>query len=82
MRKFELLTADDVKLGFSIRSVCRKYFGIEADYLGYINHDESARDSVRARRPLVDVFPRSDAAIYVSRIARKLVGDAPKPGTR
>jgi flagellar biosynthesis protein FlhG len=76
----DVRTAEDVKLGFSIRSVCRKYFGIEADYLGYVNHDELARRSVRARRPLVDVFPRSDAAIYVSRIARKLVGEvSPEP---
>jgi flagellar biosynthesis protein FlhG len=68
-------TADDIKLGYSIQSVCRKFFGIEAEYLGYVNHDESARRSVHARRPLIDVYPRSDAAIYLSRIARKLLAD-------
>jgi len=74
-------TAEDIKLGFAIQSVCRKFFGIEADYLGYVNHDESARRSVRARRPLIDVYPRSDAAIYISRIARKILADraAPQP---
>jgi len=66
-------TAEDVKLGFAVRSVCRKYFGIDCEYLGYINHDDKARKSVRARRPLVDEYPRSDAAIYLSRIARKLL---------
>jgi flagellar biosynthesis protein FlhG len=71
----DVRTADDIKLGFAIRSVCRKFFGIEAEYLGYVNHDESARRSVRARRPLIDVYPRSDAAIYISRIARKMAGD-------
>jgi MinD-like ATPase involved in chromosome partitioning or flagellar assembly len=40
-----------------------------------VNHDESARRSVRARRPLIDVYPRSDAAIYISRIARKLLAE-------
>jgi flagellar biosynthesis protein FlhG len=69
----EARTAEDVKLGFAIRSVCRKYFGIDSEYLGYINYDEQARRSVRARRPLVEEFPRSDAAIYVSRIARKIL---------
>lgn len=68
-------TAEDIKLGFSIQGVCRKFFGIEAEYLGYVNHDESARRSVRARRPLVEAYPRSDAAIYISRIARKLLAD-------
>ncbi|MBW2542757.1 MAG: P-loop NTPase [Deltaproteobacteria bacterium] len=79
----DVRTADDIKLGFSIQSVCRKFFGIEAEYLGYVNHDESARRSVCARRPLIDVYPRSDAAIYISRIARKLLangaaGDSPE----
>jgi flagellar biosynthesis protein FlhG len=71
----DVRTAEDIKLGFSIQSVCRKFFGVEAEYLGYVNHDESVRRSVRARRPLIDVYPRSDAAIYISRIARKLLGD-------
>src|SRR5690606_33057649 len=33
-------TAEDVRLGFAVRSVCRKYFGLDAEYLGYVNHDE------------------------------------------
>ncbi len=68
----EARTAEDIRLGFSIRSVCRKYFGIETDYLGYVNHDEAALQAVRARQPLVLASPRSDAAIYVERMARKL----------
>jgi flagellar biosynthesis protein FlhG len=66
-------SADDIKLGFSVRSVSRRYFGIESEYLGYVNHDEAARQSVRACRPLVDASPRSDAAVYFARIARKLL---------
>ena len=67
-------TAEDVKLGFAVCSVCRKYFGIEAEYLGYVNHDEAARRSVAARRPVVETDAGSDAAIYLQRIARKIVG--------
>jgi flagellar biosynthesis protein FlhG len=69
----DVRSAEDIRLGFSIRSVCKKYFGIEAEYVGYVNHDETARRAVRERRPLVLVDPRSDAAIYVERIARKLL---------
>lgn len=69
----EAYTAEDVKLGFAIRSVSRKFFGIECEYIGYVNHDEKARQSVRDRRPLVETYPRSDAAIYLSRIAKKLM---------
>jgi flagellar biosynthesis protein FlhG len=65
-------TAEDVKLGFAVVSVCRKYFGIEAEYLGYVNNDEAARRSIAARRPVVALESGSDAAIYLQRIARKL----------
>ena len=74
----EVRTAEDVKLGFSVKSVCRKYFGIEAEYLGYVNHDADARKAVRGRRTLIDLSPRSDAANYIGRVARKLV-DLPSP---
>jgi len=70
----EVRTAEDVKLGFAVTSVCRKYFGLEADYLGYVNHDDAARRSVIARRPVVECQENSDAAIYLQRIARKIAG--------
>jgi flagellar biosynthesis protein FlhG len=70
----EVRTAEDVKLGFAVSSVCRKYFGVDAEYLGYVNHDEAARRSVSARRPVVACQESSDAAIYLQRIARKLAG--------
>jgi len=67
-------SAEDIRLGFAVRSVCRKYFGLDAEYLGYVNHDEAVGQAVRARRPVVQSQPRSDAAIYLNRIARKLIG--------
>ena len=75
----EVRTADEIKLGFSVRSVCRKYFGIQAEYLGYVNHDAAVRQSVVARRPLVETHPNSDAAVYLRRIAHKLVGTLGEP---
>ena len=55
----EVTSAEDVKLGFAVRSVCRKFFGIDADYIGYINRDAVVHQSVRERRPVVDVHPRA-----------------------
>ncbi len=68
----EVENADEVKLGFSVRSVCRRFFGIEVDYVGYVNRDPAVREAVQARLPLVQFRPKSDAAVYVERIARKL----------
>jgi len=69
----EVRTADDVKLGFSIGSVCKKYFGFDAEYIGYVNHDEAARRSVAVRRPVVALSGDADSSIYLQRIARKLL---------
>ena len=68
----EVESAEDIKLGFSVRSVCRRFFGIDAAYVGYVNRDAAVRAAVLARRPLIDVAPKCDAAIYLQRIARKL----------
>ena len=69
----EVQTAEDIRLGFSVRSVCRKYFGIESEYLGYVNRENAARESVRSRTPLVETKPGTDAARYLRRIAAKLL---------
>jgi flagellar biosynthesis protein FlhG len=66
-------SAEDIRLGFSVCSVCRRFFAIDAEYLGYVNHTDDARRSLRVLRPLVDAHPRSDAAVYFARIARKLL---------
>ncbi|MFP6640074.1 MAG: P-loop NTPase [Myxococcota bacterium] len=71
---------EDVTLGFEVASVCRKYFGFEAEYLGYVNHDEAVRQSVNLGRPLVDYLEDSEASSYLRRIARKIVGSLAETG--
>ena len=75
-------SAEDVRLGFAVRSVCKKYFGIDADYVGYVNHDEAVTHAIRQRRPVVVTHPSSDAAVYLVRIARKLLDASRKRGPR
>ncbi|MFI5314792.1 MAG: P-loop NTPase [Myxococcota bacterium] len=65
---------EEVKMGFSITSVCKKYFGIDIDYAGYICFDDNVWRSVKDRRPLVLGYPRSDGALYVRRIVKKMLG--------
>jgi flagellar biosynthesis protein FlhG len=69
----EVRTAEDVKLGFSVGTVCKKYFGFDSEYVGYVNYDELARRSVQARQPIVALHSDADASIYLQRIARKLM---------
>jgi len=76
----EVASADEIKLGFAVRSVCLKYFGMHAEYLGYVNHELGVRRAVVARQPITVAQPRCDASTYLERIARKVsAGRAPGP---
>jgi len=68
----QVRTKKDIEVGFSIRSACKKYFGIHLHYLGYIVYDQEVSHSIRKRRPLVLENPHSKAAQCVSEIALKL----------
>lgn len=55
----QIRTRGDIEIGHSMKSVCRKYFGMEIDYLGYIDHDNAVWQSLRKKRPLLIEFPYS-----------------------
>ncbi|HWP34557.1 MAG TPA: P-loop NTPase, partial [Thermodesulfobacteriota bacterium] len=66
-------TRADVEIGEQMRSACRKYFGIQVDYLGAIDYDDTVWQSVRRREPLLTRHPGSTSARSVERIAARLV---------
>ncbi len=73
----QVRNSEEVKLGFSVRSVCRKHLGIDLDYIGYVNYDDAVWRSVKDRRLLVQAFPQSDGALYIRRIVKKLLEVGP-----
>ncbi len=66
-------TQTDIDIGFSIKSVCKKYFGIEMEYIGYLDYDSAVWQSVRRKRPLLLEFPNSKLASNFERIAHHLL---------
>jgi flagellar biosynthesis protein FlhG len=58
----QVRTRQDIELGHSIKSVYRKYFGVEADFLGYVDHDNAVWQSLRKRRALIIEFPYSSVS--------------------
>lgn len=69
----QIRTREDIEIGASMKSVCRKYFGIDADYLGYIDHDNAVWQSLRKRRPLMVEFPYSAIVGQFLRITKHLL---------
>jgi len=69
----QVRTKDDIALGFSMRSSCSKYFGIDVEYLGYIESDDTVRVAARRKRPLLLDYPYCSAARCIDRIAQNMV---------
>jgi flagellar biosynthesis protein FlhG len=62
----------EAELGFAIRSVCRKYFGLEISFLGHILYDYNVYFSVQRGRPFFSDHPSSDVAECIRDIAARL----------
>lgn len=66
-------TQTDIDIGFSIKSVCKKYFGIDMEYIGYLDYDSAVWQSVRRKRPLLLEFPNSKLVGNFERIVQHLL---------
>jgi flagellar biosynthesis protein FlhG len=55
-------TAQDGEIGRAVVAAWRKYFGLEMDYLGFIQYDDEMWRTLRARRPLLIERPDAPAA--------------------
>ncbi len=66
-------TQTDIDIGFSVKTVCKKYFGLEMDYVGYLDYDSAVWQSVRRKRPLLLEFPNSKLVSSMDRIVQYLI---------
>ena len=65
-------TPQDVDVGNAVVAVWRKFFGLDMDYLGHIQHDPEMWRTMRARRPLLVHSPAAPAAKAFAQIADRL----------
>ena len=66
-------TQTDVDIGFSVKTVCKKYFGIDMEYIGHLDYDSSVWQSVRRKRPIILEFPNSKMVSSVDRMVQQLL---------
>jgi flagellar biosynthesis protein FlhG len=69
----QVRTQTDIDIGFSMKIVCKKYFGIELDYVGYLDYDATVWQSVKKRRPLLMEYPNSNLVASFDRIVHRLL---------
>lgn len=69
----QVRTQADIDIGFSMKLICKKYFGINLDYVGYLDYDATVWQSVKKRKPLLMEFPNSTLVNNFDRIIHRLL---------
>ncbi len=65
----------DIDVGRAICSVCRRFFGIEVKYAGYIDYDNSVWKAVRSKKAVIQEFPHSVLANRMEHLTKALLGE-------
>lgn len=69
----QVRTNQDIMIGNSVKSVCRKFFGINALYSGYVEYDESVSRCINKRLPFMNTFSASRCARGIERLTDNLL---------
>ena len=68
----QVRTQSDIDIGFSMKLICKKYFGFNLDYIGYLDYDQAVWQSVKKRKPLLTEYPNSNLISNFENIVKKL----------
>jgi flagellar biosynthesis protein FlhG len=63
----------DIEIGESMTHICKRYFGFNANSMGYLNFDDAAWKSLRNRRLLSVDFAHSLLARKISKLATSIL---------
>ncbi len=63
----------DVEIGHAVTSVCKKYFGIDTDLLGFIEYDNLVWQSIRRKSPVILEFPNSKLISNFNRVYKRIM---------
>ena len=68
-------TSKDISLGNQVRSLCIKYLGFNANYLGYIEQDDTIPQTINKQQPYLQVYPKSRCATKIEKITFNLLNN-------
>ncbi len=68
----QVRTPSDIRLGFSMKQACQKYFGILIDYVGFLDQDNTALQSIRCRQPALLYAPNSTLSQSIRRVGHNI----------
>lgn len=63
----------EIMIGNSVKSICMKYFGLNSQYIGYVEHDDFISRCVNKRQPYMEAYPASRCAKEIERLTENLI---------
>jgi flagellar biosynthesis protein FlhG len=63
----------DIDIGFSMKIICKKYFSLQLNYVGYLDYDATVWQSVKKRKPLLLEFPNCGLVNNFDQIVHRLL---------
>lgn len=64
----------DIDIGYSVKSVSKRYFGLDMEYAGFLDYDPTVWQSVKKKKPLLMEYPNSPLVPNFEKIVHKLLG--------
>jgi flagellar biosynthesis protein FlhG len=68
-------TGQEISIGRSVKSICRKYFTVDAKYAGYVEHDPIIPRCINKRQPFMQVCPGTRCAREIEKVTANLLHD-------
>jgi len=66
-------TGEEVVIGRSVKSICKKYFSVDAKYVGYVEHDPMIPRCINKRQPFMQTCPATRCAREIERVTENLL---------
>lgn len=66
-------TGQEIMIGRSVKSICKKYFSIDAKYVGYVEHDPMIPRCINKRQPFMQACPGTRCAREIEKVAENLL---------
>jgi len=69
----QIRSSQDIGIGLSVKSICLKYFGFHAHYVGYVEHDDCIWNCINKKQPFMKTYPSARCAQEIERLTQNLL---------
>lgn len=65
--------SQEIMIGNSVKSICKKFFGLNANYVGYIEYDAFVSKCINKRQSYMRAYPASRCSKEIERLTENLL---------